>query len=132
MNKLTIIGNLTADPELRVTSNEIPVCSFRVAVKRRRKVEGQPEADFFNVTAWRERADLCKRFLQKGNKVCIVGSVSVREWESNGRHGASLEVTADEIEFCSPRVSDPTAEAPAPAVDKSTGFEVIDTDELPF
>ena len=134
MNKLTIIGNLTADPELRVTSNQIPVCSFRVAVGRRRKVEGQPEADFFNVTAWRERAELCGRFLQKGNKVCVIGAVSVREWESNGRHGASLEVTADEIEFCSPRVSDPVtpAEAPAPAVDKASGMEVVDTDDLPF
>ena len=135
MNKLTIIGNLTADPELRVTSNQIPVCSFTVAVNRKRKVEGQPEADFFNVTAWRERGELCAKFLQKGKKVCVVGAVSVREWESNGRHGANLEVTADEIEFLSPRVSDPeqpTAEAPAPAVDKGTGYEVVDTDELPF
>ena len=135
MNKLTIIGNLTADPELRVTATGLSVCSFRVAVGRRRKVEGQPEADFFNVTAWRERGELCAKFLKKGNKVCIIGAVSVREWESNGRHGASLEVTADEIEFLSPRVSDPeqpTAEAPAPAVDKGTGYEVVDTDELPF
>ena len=134
MNKLTIIGNLTADPELRVTSNQISVCSFTVAVNRKRKVEGQPEADFFNVTAWRERGELCGRFLQKGNKVCVIGAVSVREWESNGRHGASLEVTADEIEFCSPRVSDPVtpAEAPAPAVDKASGMEVVDTDDLPF
>ena len=134
MNKLTIIGNLTADPELRVTSNQISVCSFTVAVNRKRKVEGQPEADFFNVTAWRERGELCGRFLQKGNKVCVIGAVSVREWESNGRHGASLEVTADEIEFCSPRVSDPVtpAESPAPAVDKASGMEVVDTDDLPF
>lgn len=137
MNKLTIIGNLTADPELRVTSNQIPVCSFRVAVKKRRKSDtqnGQPEADFFNVTAWRERAELCGRFLQKGNKVCVIGAVSVREWESNGRHGANLELTADEVEFLSPRVSDPVtpAEAPAPAVDKVSGMEVVDTDELPF
>ena len=135
MNKLTIIGNLTADPELRVTSNQIPVCSFTVAVNRKRKVEGQPEADFFNVTAWRERGELCAKFLQKGKKVCVVGAVSVREWESNGRHGANLEVTADEIEFLSPRVSDPEqppAEAPAPAVDKASGMAVVDTDDLPF
>ena len=135
MNKLTIIGNLTADPELRVTSTGLSVCSFRVAVGRRYKVQGQPEADFFNVTAWRERGELCAKFLQKGNKVCVIGAVSVREWESNGRHGASLELTADEVEFLSPRVSDPEqppAEAPAPAVDTASGMEVIDTDDLPF
>ena len=134
MNKLTIIGNLTADPELRVTSNQISVCSFTVAVNRKRKVEGQPEADFFNVTAWRERGELCAKFLQKGKKVCVVGAVAVRTWDKDGRHGASLEVTADEIEFCSPRVSDPVtpAEAPAPAVDKASGMEVVDTDDLPF
>ena len=139
MNKLTIIGNLTADPELRETTTGIAVCSFTVAVNRKptrqqRENGERPDADFFRVTAWRERAELCGRFLQKGNKVCVIGAVSVREWESNGRHGASLEVTADEIEFCSPCVSDPVtpAEAPAPAVDSGSGFARVETDELPF
>ena len=134
MNKLTIIGNLTADPELRTTSNGVLVCSFTVAVRRRKRIEGQPEADFFSVSAWRERADLCAKYLKKASKVCVVGPVTVRTWESNGKHGASLEVTADEIEFLSPRVSDPVtpAEAPAPAVDKASGMEVVDTDDLPF
>ena len=134
MNKLTIIGNLTADPELRVTSNQIPVCSFTVAVNRKRKVEGQPEADFFNVTAWRERGELCAKFLQKGKKVCVVGPVAVRTWDKDGRHGANLEVTADEIEFLSPRVSDPETtpeQSPAP-VDNGSGYEVVYTDDLPF
>ena len=130
MNKLTIIGNLTKDPELRTTSTGISVCSFTVAVSRRRKVEGQPDADFFDVTAWRERGEMCAKFLQKGKKVCVIGAVAVRTWETETRHGASLEVTADEVEFLSPRVSDPE-QAPAP-VDAQTGMEVVDTDELPF
>ena len=131
MNNLTIIGNLTKDPELRTTSNGISVCSFTVAVNRRRQQEGQPEADFFNVTAWRERGEMCAKFLQKGKKVCVVGAVSVRTWETeNGKHGASLEVTADTIEFLSPRASDPE-QSPAP-VDAQTGMEVVYTDELPF
>ena len=130
MNKATIIGNITKDPELRTTSNGVSVCSFTVAVNRRRKVEGQPDADYFNVTAWRERGELCAKFLQKGKKVCVIGSVSVRTWESNGKHGASLELLADEIEFLSPRVSDPET-PPAPAKDVS-GMEVVETDDLPF
>ena len=130
MNKVTIIGNITKDPELRTTSNGVSVCSFTVAVNRRRKVEGQPDADYFNVTAWRERGELCAKFLQKGKKVCVVGAVSVRTWESNGKHGASLELLADEIEFLSPRVSDPET-PPAPAKDVS-GMEVVETDDLPF
>ena len=130
MNKCTVIGNITKDPELRTTSNGVSVCSFTVAVNRRRKVEGQPDADYFNVTAWRERGELCAKFLQKGKKVCVIGSVSVRTWESNGKHGASLELTADEIEFLSPRVSDPET-PPAPAKDVF-GMEVVETDNLPF
>ena len=130
MNKCTVIGNITKDPELRTTSNGVSVCSFTVAVNRRRKVEGQPDADYFNVTAWRERGELCAKFLQKGKKVCVIGSVSVRTWESNGKHGASLELLADEIEFLSPRVSDPETPA-APAKDVS-GMEVVETADLPF
>lgn len=140
MNKLTIIGNLTRDPDLRVTTTGISVCSFTVAVNRKRKVEGQPEADYFDVTAWREKGELCGKFLQKGKKVCVIGAVGVRTYtsERDGLTRARLEVTADEVEFLSPRVSDIPAEAPAPAnespreVDESTGFDVVDTDELPF
>lgn len=140
MNKLTIIGNLTRDPDLRVTTTGLSVCSFTVAVNRKRKVEGQPEADYFDVTAWREKGELCGKFLQKGKKVCVIGAVSVRTYtsERDGLTRARLEVTADEVEFISPRVSDAPADAPAPvqnaapAVDDNTGFEVVDTDDLPF
>lgn len=139
MNKLTIIGNLTADPELRVTTTQISVCSFTVAVNRKptrqqRENNEAPGVDFFRVTAWRERGELCAKFLQKGKKVCVIGPVSVNTYTANdGSTKASLEVLADEIEFLSPRVSDPTpAEAPAPVVDKDTGYEVVETDSLPF
>ena len=76
---------------------------------------------------------MCAKFLQKGKKVCVVGAVSVRTWETeSGKHGASLEVTADTIEFLSPRVSDPE-QAPAPEnEDPQNGYEVVETEELPF
>ena len=132
MNKLTIIGNLTKDPELRTTSSGVNVCSFTVAVNRRKK-QGQEEeeADFFRVTAWRERGEICAKFLQKGKKVCVIGPVSVSTFTGNdGSTRASLDVTADEVEFLSPRVSDA---ATSQYVDQQTGYQQVKLgDELPF
>lgn len=134
MQKLIIIGNLTHDPELRSTKDGVSVCSFTVAVNKAQtqaqKQKGErPEAEFFNVTAWRERGEICAKFLEKGKKVCVIGKVSLRTWETDTKHGASLEVLAEEVEFLSPRVSDP---APAAPVDKATGFQQVETDDLPF
>lgn len=131
MNKLIIIGNLCNNPELRSTSSGVSVCSFTVAVNRKKTKDGQQETDYFNVTAWRERGEICAKYLSKGKKVSVVGPVSVRTWESNGKHGASLEVTADEVEFLSPR-SEAQPSQPEPQVDKQTGFQQVETDELPF
>jgi len=145
MNKLTIIGNLTRDPELRTTSTGVNVCDFTVAVNRRQRKDaqnGQPDADFFRVSAWRERGELCAKYLAKGRKVCVVGPVSVRTYTGNdGVMRASLEVTADEVEFLSSRndaeaagsYTAPAAEAPSvPAETPAAGFTAVETDELPF
>lgn len=104
MNKLHIIGNLVRDPELRTTNTGKDVCSFTVAVNRRNKREGEPDADFFRVTAWNERGKLCKQYLSKGKKVSVVGSVSVNLYhKQDGTAAASLEVNAEDVEFLSPR-----------------------------
>ena len=115
MNKLTIIGNLTRDPELRTTSTGINVCSFTVAVNRRRSANGnQPEADFFRVSAWRQLGENCQRYLAKGRKVAVTGPVSVSTYTGNdGTTRATLEVTADDVEFLSSRNED-AGYAPAP------------------
>ena len=143
MNKLTIIGNLTRDPELRTTSTGVNVCSFTVAVNRRGRRDdqgSQPEADFFRVTAWRQLADICGKYLAKGRKVCVVGPVSVHTYTGNdGATRASLEVTADDVEFLSSRndaeatggYTAPVAEAPS-AETPAAGFTAVETDELPF
>lgn len=141
MNKLTIIGNLTRDPELRTTPAGVSVCDFTVAVNRRSKsanVGGQPEADFFRVTAWRQLGENCQRYLAKGRKVCVMGPVSARTYQANdGTTRVSLEVTADDVEFLSSRNDDqaggyaPAPAAPAPMA-QSSGFTAVETDELPF
>lgn len=124
MNKAIIIGNLTKDPELRSTTTGVSVCTFSVAVNRRATdKDKKPEADYFRVTAWRERGEICAKYLSKGKKVCVVGPVSVRTYQSNGETRAALEITAEEIEFLSPREET--------KVDAQTGFEQVD-DELPF
>ena len=139
MNKLTIIGNLTRDPELRTTSSGINVCTFTVAVNRRRSANSnQPEADFFRVSAWRQLGENCQRYLAKGRKVAVVGSVSVSTYTGNdGTTRASLEVTADDVEFLSSRNEDagyaPAAPSqPAPAAPAMNGFEEVDDEDLPF
>lgn len=103
MNHLTIIGNLTKDPEMRTTAAGVNVCDFTVAVNRRQRREsqaGQPEADFFRVSAWRQLGESCAKFLTKGRKVCVVGPVSVRTYQTqDGTTRASLEVTAQDVEF---------------------------------
>lgn len=123
MNSLTIIGNLTRDPELRTTPQGKQVCSLDVAVNRRKKIEGQPEADYFRVNAWNGLAESCAKFLQKGKKVAVTGSVSLSKREHDGKFYASMEVFAEEVEFLSPKDSQ---------TDSQTGMEVVSTDELPF
>lgn len=143
MNKLFIVGNLTRDPELRTTSQGISVCSFTVAVNRRRSsnaAAGQPEADFFRVSAWRQLGEICQKYLAKGRKVSVVGSVSVQTYQGNdGTTRASLEVNADDVEFLSPKGEggEPVSQASAPSasvgsVPQGGGFVQVDEEELPF
>ena len=123
MNKLTIIGNLTGDPESRTTSGGVNVTTFTVAVNRRNKKEGQNEADFFRVSAWRQLGENCLKFLAKGRKVAVVGSVSVHTYTGNdGNTRASLEVNADEVEFLSPK---------SESIDPQTNYTKVD-ETLPF
>ena len=104
MNRLTIIGNLTREPESRITKDGVKVCTFSVAVNRRRAAGQEPQADFFRVTAWRGLAENCEKFLAKGRKVAVVGSVSVSTYQGNdGKTRATLEVNADDVEFLSPK-----------------------------
>lgn len=124
MNKLTIIGNLTGDPELRTTTTGKSVCSFTVAVNRRRRVEGQPEADFFRVSAWDQMGENCAKYLAKGRKVAVIGSVSVRTYQTqSGENRASMEVQAQDVEFLSPK---------GEGVDQQSGMEKVEPQDNPF
>lgn len=126
MNKLTIIGNLTKDPELRTTPNGKNVCTFTLAVNRRKRVEGQPEADFFRVTAWDAMGENCAKYLQKGKKVCVIGAVSVHSFNTqSGEAAATMEVSAQEVEFISPRQDGQN-------IDSQTGYQKVSPSDLPY
>ena len=127
MNRIFIIGNLCKDPELRTTLSGVAVCTFTVAVNRRKQgaEAGQPEADFFRVTTWRQQAENCQRFLGKGRKVAVTGAVSLNTYTAkDGTTKASLEVNADEVEFLGGQTQQQT--------DTKAGFVPVDDEPLPF
>lgn len=136
MNSLHIIGNITRDPELRTTPSGATVCSFTVAVNRRRTQNNQqPEADFFRVSAWNKLGENCSKYLAKGRKVSVVGAVSVNTYQSqDGKTHASLNVMANEVEFLSSRndASGATSQEEAPVIDEQSGMMAVETDDLPF
>ena len=130
MNKLFIIGNLTKTPELRTTTQGKSVCNMTVAVNRRRKVEGQPDADYFRVTVWDGQAESCAKYLDKGRKVAVTGTVSVKTYQaSDGTTRADLVVNGDEVEFLSPKGEATQQPATQP---QQNAFMAVETDELPF
>ena len=130
MNKLTIIGNLTKDPELRSVPDGHQVCTFDVAVNRRKGRNGEQTADYFHVNAWNDLGVSCSKYLAKGKKAAVVGPVSLRTYETkDGRHGASIEVLAHDVEFLTPRESAPVVQQAA--VDAQTGYQRVDED-CPF
>ena len=83
MNKVILVGRLARDPELRTTTNGTSVCSFAIAVDRRFKRDGQPTADFFNVTAWGKQGEVISQYLRKGRQIAITGRLQTRNYTAN-------------------------------------------------
>ena len=143
MNRVFLIGNMTRDPELRTTGSGISVCNFSIAVNRRFKntQTGQQETDYLNVIAWRQLGELCSRYLAKGRKVAVVGSIQTRSYEAqDGTKRSAVDIVADEVEFLSAKGSAeqaaPAAQPPASSGGEASaytgGFTQVEDDELPF
>lgn len=101
MNKVTLIGRLTKDPELRYTSSNIAVASFTLAVDRGyTSPNGERQADFLNIVVWRKPAENVKKFLTKGSQVAIDGSIQTRSYDDqNGQKRYITEILANSVEF---------------------------------
>ena len=143
MNKVILIGNLTRDPEVRTTATGVSVCTFSIAVNRRfTNQQGVREADFFNIVAWRQLGETCGRYLAKGRKCAVVGSLQNRSYDAqDGSKRYVTEVIADEVEFLTAPSQDarPRAEEvplpPEPQEGNSfqpAQMSEVDDDDLPF
>lgn len=108
MNKAVLVGNLASDVESRTTSGGIATCTFRVATQRRvANKDGTREADFHTVVCWRGLAENCARYLIKGNKVAVEGSIQNRSYDAqDGTKRYVTEIVADNVEFLSKKDED--------------------------
>ena len=150
LNKVILMGRLTADPEHKQTPNGISVTSFSVAVDRNyADKSGSRTTDFINIVAWRQTADFICRYFTKGRMIAIEGSIQTRIYEDkSGNPRTAFEVVADQVYFADSKSDSgsraaasqnfPTPETfqePARNTSFSVGdFEEIDTDDsdLPF
>lgn len=128
MNKVILIGNLTKDPELSETTNGVAVCRFAIAVSRDYSdVNGNRETDFFNIITWRGKAETCGKYLKKGNKVAVVGSLQTRSYEDkDGIKRTVTEIVASEVEFLTQKQSEEAVSV------TRREMEQIDDNQLPF
>ncbi|MBE7084336.1 MAG: single-stranded DNA-binding protein [Clostridiales bacterium] len=137
MNKVILIGNLTRDPELTETPSGVAVCRFSIAVSRDyANADGTRETDFFNITVWRGRAENCGKYLKKGNKVAVIGSLQNRSYEDkDGIKRNVTDVVANEVEFLTPKNAQGDIDDGAPIVTakrERPQLEAIDDNQLPF
>lgn len=136
LNKVILIGHMTADPELKQTQGGTSVCSFSIGVSRKYTKQGeQPQSDFINIVAWRNTAEFVSRYFRKGNAICICGSLQTRSWtDNNGNKRYATEVIADEVSFVEKK-SDSSDYAPSytAAPTQAPNFEEVEgDDDLPF
>ncbi len=108
MNKCFLIGNLTRDTEMFTTASGVNVCKFGLAVARKfENANGEKETDFFNIVAWRVLGDVCHKYLHKGSKVAVVGSVNNRSYDAqDGTKRTVTEIVIDDVEFLTPKSSE--------------------------
>ena len=146
-NKVILIGNMTADPELKQTTNGTSVCSFSIAVNRRfsRADQGQQNVDFINIVTWRQSAEFVCRYFKKGNSILVCGQLQTRTWtDPQGQKRYATEVIADEVTFVTPAAQGAPAQggaaytpdaygAPSFNSAQGTSFEELPNDDsLPF
>lgn len=140
MNKVILIGNLASDPEGFTTQSGISRSTFRLAVQRRfANQQGVREADFLTIVAWRASADFCNRYLTKGRKVAVEGSIQTRSYDAqDGTKRYVTEIIADNVEALGGKSEGGTGNGnatPPPPSEPSGNpgeFTEVEDDDLPF
>lgn len=133
MNKVILIGNLTRDPELATTNSGVSVCRFSLAVTRNfSNSEGERETDFLSIIVWRGQAENCHKYLKKGSKCAVVGSIQTRNYDAqDGTKRYVTEIVAESVEFLNSRNSGDGAER-FEEKKEVADLQPIDDDTLPF
>ena len=125
MNTCVLMGRLTRDPEKRYTANNTPVTSFAIAVDRDKE-----HTDFFDCTAWKERANFVSTYFSKGDMIAIRGRIQNRDYtDKNGNARRATEIIADEVSFCGSKKDKPDQKE---AYERANLAEVEDDGQLPF
>jgi single-strand DNA-binding protein len=127
LNKVMLIGNLGADPEMRYTANGSAITTFRIAVSRGFSMEGErrEETEWFTIVTWNKLAELLGQHLQKGRKVFVEGRLTTRSWDGpDGQKRYRTEVIANQVLFLDSRQG-------AGFPDSGSGGD-IDLDDIPF
>ena len=156
MNNVVLIGRLTKDPEMKKTQNDASVVSFNLAVNRRSKSAGQPDADFISCVAWNKTAELMCQYLHKGSLIGVEGSIQTRNYDNQqGQRVYVTEVLVRSVQFLEPKDAQNQAQSAnytnpynqsgqpqnKPQQAQKQGFEYngrsyngvqIDDDDLPF
>ena len=100
LNKVILIGHMTANPELKQSMSGIPVCTFSIGVSRKYTKGEQQQTDFITIVTWRQQAEFVCRYFKKGNSICVCGSLQTRTWTDNRNNKRyATEVIADEVSF---------------------------------
>ena len=142
LNKVILAGHLTHDPELKQTPSGVSTTTIRVAVNRRYSKDGNNEADFITIVAWRQTAEFICRYFKKGSAICVTGAIQTRTWQDkDGGNRYAVEIVADEAMFVDGKTSaenqkniekEPTSFSARPSVG-TPNFETISNDDnLPF
>lgn len=135
MNKVILVGRFARDPELRTTNTGKSVATFSLAVDRRYKQEGQPEADFFNIVAWGKQAETICQYLGKGRQIALTGRLQSRSYEAqDGTKRYVTEVVLEEFDFIGNKSDTASQNSPVKADgDLDEDFHLMaDDEEVPF
>lgn len=127
MNKIFLIGNTTKDPESGTTSSGVPYCKFTIAVNRKFEKD---KTDFINIVTWRGIAETCAKYVKKGRKLGVIGSLQIDSYEKDGSKRTVVQVVADEVEFLSSGASENTQDKPQ---ERKSGKKssVLPVDKIP-
>lgn len=123
LNKVILAGRLTEDPELKTTPSGVSVTTFSIAVNRKAAKEGEAQADFFYVTAWRQTAEFITKFFRKASSICVSGSLQNRIWvDQRGVKRYATEVVADEVYFVDSKAEAPQGRNVPPTSEPPAGY----------